>query len=1045
MRLLCTALFAWLTPCFPAQEVLLDEVVDLAPGESVIRSLTIGRAGTAHFWAVSNALDPSLELMNWADLETKYDEDSGGGDAPFLAWLVEPGHELELTLTAEDAGARGPVRLVAVLAFDTEEGLEVAQELERRLRAIKQLLGRGDYAGVRTTVRGAAGLVERAAEMPGPTTSWRLYELGNSARACGENSLAVDCWTSLLAFRERWYPALHSNLLNAHCVLGIALHETGDLARARSLFEQFHAGILARDPLSHGDLQLAHLYLAHAHKDAGELYEAMELYLRVLGEAGSTDRAEELLWNAHLNAADLYLKLGDLPVARELAEEALRQATSLESVRGADLAACRRTLGHVMSRQARPEEQDRARDLIERAVEGFTLYLGPVNPRTLSARELLAGVVADGEDLGRAAELREEIAAAYAAARPEDHPDVVNAAINASWTRSLVEGEDDVEERLAALVDRLEPGGVHLHQIGALRRLLLLQVRKEDRARTLEAFHELAAALRQLLREGAQTSLPREAESIASATAVNLWTALSVAGELGPFEAPLGLEEELFTLVEFTRSASRHAAFLRRTAGDDPRLASVREDLRQSRAEYVAAVWAGEPPARLIELRMACEDLERKLLSQLAERAELPALDPTPSALRAALGERALVSYWEYEEFDPTRSELRPRRKRQLLAFVLAPGRPLTRVELDSAREIEEAAARWAKSVQDGNEGRAATRGQKLRRLVLDPVLDQCAGARTLVAVPDGVLHEIPLDALPLDQDFVGDSYSLQIRSTAWELLEEPREALGDPTLVALGGIDYGAGPGPESEDVAAVREGLGLPGASGPLQPLPASAEEVKRIAELFREHVGDGARLIGEDSAGRQALAEAAGATFLHVATHGYFPSWALPSAGRPEPLDPAIDGLLGQSSAARVRALSPMALASLALAGANAPPDARGRRNGLLTAEELSAYDFAGCELAVLSGCRTHSGLRVPGQGVASLQEALHLAGARSVLASPWPVKDGAARELMEAFYRRLWAEDATKAEALWGAKTELRERGRPLRDWASWILTGDPGGS
>ena len=38
--------------------------------------------------------------------------------------------------------------------------------------------------------------------------------------------------------------------------------------------------------------------------------------------------------------------------------------------------------------------------------------------------------------------------------------------------------------------------------------------------------------------------------------------------------------------------------------------------------------------------------------------------------------------------------------------------------------------------------------------------------------------------------------------------------------------------------------------------------------------------------------------------------------------------------------------------------------------------------------------------------------------------------------------LWVEKMGKAEALWQAKCTLREEGHPVRDWAGWVLTGDP---
>jgi len=148
-------------------------------------------------------------------------------------------------------------------------------------------------------------------------------------------------------------------------------------------------------------------------------------------------------------------------------------------------------------------------------------------------------------------------------------------------------------------------------------------------------------------------------------------------------------------------------------------------------------------------------------------------------------------------------------------------------------------------------------------------------------------------------------------------------------------------------------------------------------------------------------------------------------------------------------RVRGTSPLVLCGLALSGANLPMDAAGRQPGLVTAQEIAALDLSCCELAVLSACDTNVGVRRAGQGVASLQRALHMAGARSTITSLWRVPDEATRELMTDFYRRMWIVHTPKAEALWAAKKRLRdardEDGRPKyepRDWAGWILRGDP---
>ena len=111
-------------------------------------------------------------------------------------------------------------------------------------------------------------------------------------------------------------------------------------------------------------------------------------------------------------------------------------------------------------------------------------------------------------------------------------------------------------------------------------------------------------------------------------------------------------------------------------------------------------------------------------------------------------------------------------------------------------------------------------------------------------------------------------------------------------------------------------------------------------------------------------------------------------------------------------------------------------------MMTAEELAWADLSACDLAVLSGCETNVGERRAGQGIQSLQTALHAAGARTAVTSLWRVDDQLTRVLMQAFYTNLWEKKMGKADALWSAKRWMREQGHPVSSWAGWVLTGDP---
>jgi CHAT domain-containing protein len=223
----------------------------------------------------------------------------------------------------------------------------------------------------------------------------------------------------------------------------------------------------------------------------------------------------------------------------------------------------------------------------------------------------------------------------------------------------------------------------------------------------------------------------------------------------------------------------------------------------------------------------------------------------------------------------------------------------------------------------------------------------------------------------------------------------------------------------------------------SGPpesFRPLLDSEQEVRGVAHYFgKAFEGQTARVLTERSAGKAELvAHAPAATFLHVATHGYFAPESVPRISDRNDVH--------RDWSQPVTGLSPLVLAGLALSGANLPADGLGRRAGILTAEEMLGLDLSRCYLVTLSACDTSLGVRRVGQGYASLRAALQGAGARYVLTSLWKVGDQATMELMLDFYRRLWVQKKDPHQALWEAKMAAREKGAAFRDWAGWVMTG-----
>jgi CHAT domain-containing protein len=98
------------------------------------------------------------------------------------------------------------------------------------------------------------------------------------------------------------------------------------------------------------------------------------------------------------------------------------------------------------------------------------------------------------------------------------------------------------------------------------------------------------------------------------------------------------------------------------------------------------------------------------------------------------------------------------------------------------------------------------------------------------------------------------------------------------------------------------------------------------------------------------------------------------------------------------------------------------------GFLNLVEIATLNLD-AEIVFLSACQTAAGNVMQGEGIKSTARSFLLAGARSVVATQWPVMDEAAPIVATTFYQRLF-DGLPPAEALRQAKiTLLEERGDP----------------
>ena len=293
-----------------------------------------------------------------------------------------------------------------------------------------------------------------------------------------------------------------------------------------------------------------------------------------------------------------------------------------------------------------------------------------------------------------------------------------------------------------------------------------------------------------------------------------------------------------------------------------------------------------------------------------------------------------------------------------------------------------------------GPEGTASFSWPWARRLgeaLLGPVRDLVSGAARVLIVPDGPLHDLPFAAL--SDPSAPDRYLIEGRPLSMALsvtnLAEIRSlpgTQGSTLVVAFGDPAFGAD--------------RGQPG----LQRLSATRREVQALGKLFPASTLH----LGEEASESRAKSLGPRAAILHFASHGI--------ADDRFPLESA-------------------------LALSRPSPGRGGEDNGLLQAWEIFEQIRIDAELVTLSACETGSGEELAGEGLIGLTRAFQFAGARSVLASLWPVADGSTAQLMTEFYRHV--RDGMKLdEALRSAQASMiaAKDQRPFH-WAAFQIHGD----
>lgn len=721
-------------------------------------------------------------------------------------------------------------------------------------------------------------------------------------------------------------------------------------------------------------------------------------------------------------------------------------------------------LGSVRWTGRRPEEAE----ALYRESAGLAARRGLARPEVF-ARLRLARLVAD---LGRPAEAEAEIErAARAAGRSGDRSlqakvDIARAShlsmqgeLEAAYdalrqARDAAEADPDLlREYLYPLSLITQQTGRYPEALKAFQRLIALGEETRDAAVLVSARSGLALTLLDELRAaptpaGREKVLGLAREALAMARAAErpdvefypLW----ILGSLGEdqearehLERCLEIESTPLLGRSYCKaSLARHLAAVdpaaaRRAVGESLELAERSEDVHSrtyARHAQMLVSWAISPAEEALKDALAgldaIEALREKqkvsaaqaglfstwaedyywLSGSLLEKGDLDRAFGVVERMRS----RTLIDALRLARPDPSgrppdfASLERVRRNlgpdEALLSFQIAPSHDLTggfaggswllvstRAATRAYRLADRADLRAGESsftgmfaARDG--GEAQTAAVLYERLLAAALADLPQDVRRLVIVPDDALHRLPFAALrpAPDAEPLAARYEISLvpSATLWLGWRERRGAVADAVPLVFADPDS---PEPSRK-------------------PLPYARDEGRSVLR----HFGEGElRLGAEASEAWLKSGRLGGFGLLHFATH------------------------------ARAVDINPD---NSYVALAPGPGE-----DGRLHVREIVQLALPG-RTVVLSSCESAKGEILRGEGVMGLARAFFQAGARTVVASLWPLRDDDGAALFDRFYRHL-ADGRTVAAALHAAQRDRIADGAPAEAWAGVVLLGD----
>jgi CHAT domain-containing protein len=503
--------------------------------------------------------------------------------------------------------------------------------------------------------------------------------------------------------------------------------------------------------------------------------------------------------------------------------------------------------------------------------------------------------------------------------------------------------------------------------------------------------------------------------------------------------ASSGGTADAFTAAQLARggvTAEAIRAMAARAAADDPEIAAVVRTLQDAQA-------------RVVDLRsQVANEMRLKPQERKPQDAQLLQDQLTQAEAEAAAAEERLQAQFpRYARLvrpnqvsaDEVNGLLRP--GEALLLAITAPSSTYLFLVRDGQVHISKAAITSAeltaritalRETLDASETGMVqpfdvADAQRLYEILLGPLADDLAGLRHLIFVSNGPLLSLPLGVLvhpPASPEaapsYLQRDFAISVVPTVGafrDLRQAPEVQSAPQPFLGFGDPDFAGAPGNlrgltqlaqkcRADNAVEIDKIRDLPG-------LPETETELRSIAATL--HAAPDNVVLGADATKANLLSrDLAQYRVLAFSTHGLL-----------------ANQLDCQDEPALVFSL---------------PPQAANGSEALLTASEVGGLHL-NTDWILLSACNTAGPEGLTGEALSGLTRAFFYAGARSVMATHWPVESNATVRLTTLTFENYAKEPLLgKATALQKAQLTLLDDSKTAHPifWAPFVLVGDGGG-